>query len=236
MHTSTVLGNTVFWHKRRDKWIDAIGPTVRKWFEDFTGPTSTGLTNADPMGWTITALTGEDAATGLSAADSVGGALAITPDATENDGINVSVNNSAFVLASGDPFYFGVRLQVLDADQCDLMVGMTVSDAEMWGGVADGIYFESADETAVCTFVTEKNTTETSDTSAGTLLDETYSTLEFYYDGAGTVNAYFDDVLVATSTTNIPDDVAMRFSLELLTGEGVANTCTVDWIRVIQCQ
>ena len=236
LHSKHVGNNLVFYYLRENKWIDAIGPTVRKWFEDFTGPTSVGLTNADPMGWTIAALTGEDAATGLSAGNEAGGSLVITPDATENDGINVSVNNEAYTLASGDPIYFGVKLKVLDADQCDLMVGLIISDTEMWGGVSDGIYFQSADETAVCTFVTEKDSTPTSDAAAGTLEDGVYSTLEFYYDGVSRVDAYFDDVLVATSITNVPDNEPLKFSLELLTGEAVANTCTIDWIRVIQCQ
>ena len=237
VHSKMVNGNLIFYHTREDKWLHGIGPTVRQWCEDFMGPTGTGLTSADPMGWTITALTGEDAATSLAAANEAGGALLITPDATENDGINMSVNNEAFTLAAGDPTYFGIRLKLLDADQCDLIVGLTIGDAEMWGGFTDGIYFESADETAVCTFVVEKDSTETSDTSAGTLLNATYNTLEFYYDGANSVKAYFDDVLIATSVlTNLPDNEPMKFGFELLTGEGVANTCTIDWIRVIQVQ
>ena len=93
---------------------------------------------------------------------------------------------------------------------------------------------ESADATAVCTFVTEKNSTETSDTSAGTLVDATYSILEFYWDGSTYIHAYFDGTLVASSSTNLPNDESLTFSLELLTGEGNTNTCTIDWIHIIQ--
>lgn len=236
MHSKWVNGNLVYYHLREDKWIDAIGPTVRKWIEDFTGPTPVGADNADPLGYTVTAITGDAGDGTLTAANEAGGALVITTDDTENDGINVSLNNEAFTLADGDPTYFGVRLKLGDADNSDLMVGLCISDTGMWGGLTDGIYFESADATAVCTFVTEKDSTETSDTSAGTLVDATYSELEFYHDGAGTVRAYFDNVLVATSTTNIPDNEPLKFSIELLTGEGNTNTVTVDWIRIIQCQ
>jgi len=238
MHQKYVNGNLIFYNGvREDKWIDAIGPTVRKYYEDFIGPSPLGLTSADPLGWVCTALTGEDAATSLGAANEAGGALLISTDGTENDGINVYWNNEAFTLASGDPTYFGVRLKVSDADACDLFVGMVQTDAEMWGGIEDGIYFESADATAVCTFVLEKDHVETSDVSAGTLLDNTYSTLEWYYDGANSVKAYFDDVLVSTAVlTNIPDNEPLTFALELLTGATAVSTCTIDWIRVIQCQ
>lgn len=239
MHSKWINGNLVFYHLREDKWLDAIGPSVRKWCEDFMGPVPVGAANADPLGWNVTELGGGTAATTLmTSANEAGGAITFTVDSTaaENEGVNVSVNNEAFTLASGDPTYFGVRLKLNDADQTDLIVGLTIGDAEMWGGFTDGIYFESADETAVCTFVTEKDSTETSDVTAGTLLDDIYSELEFYFDGVSTVKAYFDNVLVATSITNIPNDEPLKFSFELLTGEATANNVTIDWVRIIQCQ
>ena len=70
--------------------------------------------------------------------------------------------------------------------------------------------------------------------SAGTLVDDTEIELEFYYDGtAGNVEFYIDGSLVNTHTTTIPA-TQMRISIHFLTGEAVANTCTIDWIRCIQ--
>ena len=230
-----VNGNYVYYHKRRDKWIDALGPTVRKYFDDFI-VVPVGADNADPTGWTVTAITGDAGDGTLTAGVGGGGELIITTDDTENDGINIQHTGEQWLLATGDPLYFGTRLKVNTADGTDLIVGLALTDTGLWGGVTDGIYFESADATAVCTFVTEKDSTETSDTSAGTLVDNTYSVLEFFWDGVSRVNAYFDDVLVATSITNIPTDEELSFSIELLAGGSGADTVTIDWIRVIQCQ
>jgi hypothetical protein len=236
MHSKYVNGNLVFYEEGKEyRWIDAIGPTVRKYYEDFCGPVPTGADNADPLGWDIAVLAGDAGSATFTAGNEAGGALVLTTDDTEDDGINAKHNNEAWVLANDDPLYFGIRLKVSDADATDLMVGLCIDDAEMWGGITEGVYFESADATAVCTFVTESASTETSDTSAGTLT-EAYHVLEFYWDGATYVHAYFDGTLVASSSTNIPQVEPLKFAIEFLTGETGVNTCTIDWIRIIQCQ
>ena len=239
MHSKWVNGNLVYYNDlREDKWIDAIGPTVRKYYDDFVGPSPLGADNADPLGWIVTALTGDAGAGTLTAANESGGALLITTDATEDDGINVTWNNEAFLLEVGSPTYFGTKLKVSDADAVDLFVGMCITDTEMWGGISDGIYFLSADATAACTGICELNTAASTAVSYGTLGNGTYHTLEFYYDGVTTVRMYFDDVLIetVTATANIPIDEELTFALELLAGATAAATCTIDWIRVIQCQ
>ena len=240
MHSKWVNGNLVYYGSREDKWIDAIGPTVRKYFEDFTGPTAVGADNADPLGWTVTAIAGDAGVGTITAANEAGGAVVITPDATENDGINIQINNEAWLLASGDPLYFGIRLKLADADQTDLITGLCITDTTLNAGMSDGVYFASADETAVASGICELDTAASTSVSTATLTDAIYSVLEFYYDGSGTVRFYVDDVLVdtvsETSATNICTDEELTFSIEILTGEGAANTATVDWIRIIQCQ
>jgi hypothetical protein len=50
------------------------------------------------------------------------------------------------------------------------------------------------------------------------------------------VQAYVNGVVVATvdkSNPTFPDDEEMRLSLEFLTGEAVANTCTVKRLDMI---
>lgn len=232
--TKEVNGHIVYYDTaHRQRWLDVIGPDVVKCVFEFTHDIPITTTAAtDPPGWLLTALTGEDAATEITAGTTHSGEMQVLPDATENDGFNLCVEGESFKLESGMPLYFGCRLKMTDADQSDLMIGLFITDAELWGGVSDGVYFESADATATATFVTEKDGTETSDTSAGTL-SESYTILEFYFDGSS-IRAYFDNTLVATSSTNIPDDEAMTFIVECLTGEGVANGVVIDWIRIFQ--
>ena len=236
MHSKWVNRKNLVYYSTYDyRWIHAIGEGVRMYSNDFT-TVITGADNADPVGWTMVPLTGDAGDATVTAGTDSAGAVIYTTDDTENDGLNIYLNGEAFLLTKNAPLYFGVKLALSDADQTDLMVGLFITDAEMWGGVSDGVYFESADATATATFVTEKNNTETSDTSAGTLTDNAYHVLEFTWDGSTYIKAYFDGTLVATSSTNIPDDEALTFALELLTGEGNTNTVTIDWIRVIQCR
>ena len=236
-----VNGNLVF-HKadNPDIWYDAIGPTVHKYYEDFNGPTVTGADNADPVGWTVTAIAGDAGAGTITVANEAGGAVIITPDATENDGIEIQFNNEAWTLTAGDPLSFHARLKVLDADQMDVLVGLCITDTTLMAGLSDGVYFLSADESAVIGGVCELDSAASTSASTATLTDVTYSELDFYYDGAGSVRFYVDGVLVdtvtETSATNICTDEALTFSIGTLTGEGTANTVTLDQIRIIQCQ
>jgi hypothetical protein len=82
--------------------------------------------------------------------------------------------------------------------------------------------------------VTEKDSTETQTDSVGTLSDDTFHFLEFFFDGSS-VYFFMDGSQGATiHTDNIPDDVALTFSMEFLTGEATANTCDIRQARAIQ--
>ena len=235
--TKEVQGRLVYYDVTYPQtWLDVVGPDVVKYVNEFVGSTIPIVTESaapDPPGWVFTELTGTTAATEITAGTTYSGEMQVLPDATDGDGFNLYIEGESFILTTAMPLYFGIRLKMTDADQSDLMVGLFITDAELWGAVSDGAYFHSADETAVASFSTEKDGTPTADTAAGTLT-ESYTKLEFYFDGAGTVKAWFDNVLVATSTTNIPDDEAMTFIVECLTGEDVANGVVIDWVRIFQ--
>jgi len=236
--TKEVQGRLVYYDVTYPQtWLDVIGPDVVKYVNNFVGSeipiTTTAAT--DPPGWLLTAITGADAATEITAGTTHSGEMQVLPDATENDGFNLAVEGEAYYLETGKPLYFGARLKMTDADQSDLIIGLCITDTEMWGGVSDGVYFSSADETATASFTCERNDSinGSADTAAGTLT-ESYTILEFYYDGATTVKAWFDGTLVATHTTHIPNDEALTFVVECLTGEGVANGVVIDWVRIFQ--
>jgi hypothetical protein len=139
------------------------------------------------------------------------------------------------VLLDGSyPLYMGITFQINDVDQTDFLFGITVTDADAIGGVTDGMYFRSVDEDTELYFVAEKDSVETA-IEVHTLLDATDVTAEFYFDGA-TVYVYIDGVLMTSlrsTAPNFPDDMEMRLTLEFLTGEAIANTCTVSWMRMI---
>ena len=236
LHSRWVNSKNLVYYSTYDyRWVDAMGEGVRKFMDDFT-LVPLGADNADPNGWQMTVLTGDAGTATMTAGADSAGALILTTDGTENDGLNLAVVGEVFLLTQNAPLYFGIKLAVSDADATDLFVGLCITDTEMWGGISDGVYFLSADATAVCSFATEKDGTATTDASAGTLTDNVYHVLEFTWDGSTYIKAYFDGTLVATSSTNIPNDEALTFALEYLTGETAANTVTIDWIRIIQCR
>jgi hypothetical protein len=214
---------------------DAWGQNAVKHIEDFVA-WSVDDTTGDPVEYTMTVV---EAGAGNSTAAltaAAGGALLITCAANENDGVSLQVKNSeSFKFDAAYPCYFGIKLQSNDVDQSDFIAGLCITDTALLGGLSDGVYFRSVDGAATVQFVLEKDSVETS-SSVATMTDAAYITLEFYYDGAN-ISAYVDGVLAATvanTDTNFPNNEELTPSLEYLTGEAVANTAQVAWLRAIQ--
>lgn len=220
------------------RWYDAWGPNVAKYITSFESLPADDSTT-DPTEFVMTVV---EAGAGTSTAvigDVAGGALTITCAAAENDGVSLQLgnpNSGEWVsFAAEYPTYFGICIQSNDVDQSDTFAGLAVTDTTLLGGVTDGMYFRSVDGAATVQFVLEKDSTETS-TSVGTMADDTDMVLEFLYWGSN-VYVYVDGTLAATiadTDTNFPNNELLRLSLEYLTGEAVANTAQVRWLRLIQ--
>jgi hypothetical protein len=220
-----------------NRWYDAFGAGVGKYLQSFTSlPADDTTTDPTEFVNTITEV-GAGVSTAVLA-DVAGGALLITTAANEDDGYAMQLGNpntGENVQLNGDyPTYFGIRFQINDVDQTDCLFGLCVTDTDAIGGVTDGVFFRSVDASAVLNFVIEKNSVE-SITAVGTLADATNITVEFFYDG-NNIKAYVNSTLMTTiadSDASFPDDEALRLTMEFLTGEATANTCQIDWVRLI---
>ncbi|MCP4536255.1 MAG: hypothetical protein GY832_03840 [Chloroflexi bacterium] len=222
------------------RWYNAIGPNVAKYVTEFTVLPADDSTT-DPTEFVCTVV---EAGAGVSTsvlADVAGGALLTTTAADEDDGWSMQLGNANsgewLSYAAQYPTYFGVQLAINDVDQTDLFVGSAVTDTALLGGVTDGMYFRSVDGSAVVNFVLEKDSVETS-TAVATMTDASYIYLEWLYWGSN-IQVYVNGVLVATvadTDTNFPNDELLRLSYEFLTGEAVANNCTLKCLRLIQLQ
>jgi hypothetical protein len=222
------------------RWFTAAGEGVAQYVTTFASLPADDQTT-DPTEFVNTVV---EVGAGVSTAvlqDTAGGALIITTAANENDGWSSQLGNANsgewLDLSAEYPTYFGVRFQINDVDQTDVFFGAAVTDTAILGGVTDSIGFRSVDGSAVLNFLLEKGSAE-STTAVATMTDATDITAEFLYWGSN-VYVYIDGVLVATiadSDTNFPNTELMRLSFEFLTGEAVANTCTVKWMRLIQIQ
>lgn len=232
LHSRRILGNLAYWDTHRNRIIDAVGPGVCKFVEEFV---KSEIPSADaPSAYTVTLVEGGAGETTIAlVAGAAGGELLITTDAAENDGANIQGKGEAFKLTSGKPCYFGCELKISDATQSDVLVGLCITDTDLLGGMTDGIYFRKVDGSAALSFVLEKDSTETTG-AVLTMVADTFYTLEWYFDGTN-VDSYVDGVLqTRLAMTNLVDDEEITPSIHFLTGEAVAKTANIRWIRAIQ--
>lgn len=232
LHSKYVRGSLAYWDTHRKRLIDAIGSGVIKY--DLQPGHLVGLAGPAPPGWTETVVevgTGTSDFTGTATAGYVGN---IVTAANEDDGWSGQLSGSSFELTSDQDLYFGCELEINDVTQSDFFVGLAVTDTAILGGVADRIGFQSLDASTDMKFMLEKSSTETLGSSLLTLVDDTLAFLEFYWNGSG-IEVFVNGVSAETpAVTNLPNDVALRLSLELLTGEAVAQTMKIRQLRVIQ--
>jgi hypothetical protein len=220
------------------RWYDAVGPHVVKYELNVAG-CPTDDTTGMPTEFTNTLVN----ASTFAHTDVAGGAVLLTADTAENDGVKLQLGDElagageSVTFAARYPTYFGVTLQINDVDQTDFLAGFCVTDTACLDAVADGIYFRSVDETGVVNFVLEQDSVETVN-AVNTMTDATNVVLEFLYWGSN-ISAYVNGVLavtVADSDANFCNDELLRLTFEFLTGEAIANTCTITQLQFIQIQ
>lgn len=205
--------------------LDAFG-----FFDDFVK-----VDDDQTNDWTVVKDTG--ASVGI-AADTLGGVLNLTSAATtDNDGASIQ-GNEIFKATAGKNLYFCARLKCNDADQTDIDCGLTVNFAtnpEAITTAADQIIFRVVDGDASILCYTEKNGTATSTDSGIDLADDTYVKLEILVEGTSAVKFFVNNKLVATHTTNIPDDEELTIGCASVSGSDTGTRVTaLDYIGAFQ--
>jgi len=220
------------------RWYDAIGPNVVK-YEMNTAGCPTDDTTGMPTEFTYTLVNASTFAHG----DVQGGAVILTAAGADNDGVSLQLGDElagageSVTFAAEYPTYFGIRFQMADVDQSEILTGFCITDTTLLGGMTDGMYFRTVDADATLYFVLEQNSVESA-TAVATLTDAADVECEFLYWGSN-LYVYVDNTLVATiadTDANFPNDELLRLSLEFLDGEAAGNTATVKWWRFIQIQ
>ncbi len=232
-----IKGNIAYFDygAHRMRLLDAIGPDVIKWElrPDTAGLQDQAGTGTDPHGAVTTVVEAGAGTSEMTASKTAGYAAELVTAANENDGISVQIADENFEFTSDQILYFGIELEIDEATQTDFLVGLCITDTALLGGLTDGVYFESVDGGLGVSTVTEKNSSETQSDSEGTLADDTLMYLEFYWDGTA-VYFFINGVEVGRVTLTVPDDEALRPSIEFLTGEAVAHTMKIRQARCIQ--
>lgn len=182
-------------------------------------------------GWTVVKDSGAAVAI---VADTVGGELAITSAATtDNDGGSVQ-GNEIFAVAADKNMFFQTRIKNNDVDQSDICVGFTVNFAtnpENMLTATDRIVFQVDDGDASINCITEKDGTATTTDSGVDMADDTYVKLGIACSGTGKVEFFINDKLVATHSTNIPDDENLAIAAMSLSGSASGTRATtIDYL------
>ena len=191
--------------------------------DDFVYELDTGWTTVKDSGATVAIV-----------ADTVGGELGITSTATtDNDGGSVQ-GNEIFAVAADKNMFFQTRIKNNDVDQTDICVGFTVNFAtnpENMLTATDRIVFQVDDGDASILCKTEKDGTETSTDSGIDMVDDTYIKHGIACSGTGKVEFFINDRLVATHSTNIPDDENLAIAAMSLSGSASGTrVTTIDYL------
>lgn len=211
------------------KWFDNLpvgwNPDYYGIWDDFTS-VAVDLTND----WTQIKDTSASVAI---EADTLGGRLLMSSAATtDNDGSSIQGNEIFKVVADKD-IWFETKLQVSDADQMDVFVGLTVNFAtnpEAALTAADRIGFQIDDGGASILCKTEAGGTETSTDSGQDAADATDVTLGIHVVSNTSVEFYVDRALVATHTANITTENMAVAAMELSGDATGTKSMAVDYL------
>jgi hypothetical protein len=181
--------------------------------------------------WVVTE-TNASATEALTAGD--GGLLLITNTAADDDAVTMQKTPAAFAMSATKRAWFSARLKVSDATQSDVQAGIIIVDTTPLDAT-DGIYFLKSDGSASVSVICRKNATTGSNTVSAvtTMADDTFITLQWYYNGAGRLFYGADNVQLGSmdaSSTYLPDATNLTVSFTLQNGEAVAKTMTVDYM------
>jgi hypothetical protein len=239
-HSKWTNGAQVWYPEGNEqRWLDAHGDMVVKYLEDFNlCPRSTNAAAAaNNPEWIITHTSGGTGSSLVQASDTRGGVLNISPASSEDDGINMQHQGTAYSMptASTSPIYFGVRYKLDSATQSDFIVGLVEKETAVIDGSSHGIYFKTTDGgTYVKLGVAKDGTTDTTNVMTTGLAADVWYIDEFIAWSTGLVECWHNGAYIGSVTAGIPStDMAVTIAYET----GASNTSDdfyVDWIRAIQ--
>lgn len=186
--------------------------------------------------WTVTEI-GAGGTQALGDAD--GGVLVITTDALDDDQVTLQKVGESFLLESGKEAWFKARFKVADATQSDFQIGLVVTDTTPLDAT-DGVYFQKDDGDALLDVICRKNATtgSTSATGIHTVVDDTYLTVGWYYNGISELKYFVNDVhkgTLSASSAYLPD-TELTVSMSFKNGEAGAIAMSVDYVFVAKAR
>lgn len=196
-----------------------------------------------PDDWFITRVHTGGTAGAETVGDADGGELAFYPANADDDSTffqfkstaNVSTASEIFTLASGKKLWFKARLKVSDTGDSDFIIGLQSADTTPTTSPVNSILFRSDDGDDYLDFqVYAASVSTLSDTALATLVDNTYFTIGFYFDGVDTLHYFYNDQEVGSSQSFTYPTAEMTLSFGVQNGSATARTMSIDYICCVK--
>ena len=144
-------------------------------------------------------------------------------------GKNASAVAESFSPEAGRSCWFKTRVKTSDVILNNLVFGLQITDTTPLA-VSDGLYFIKPSGAATVNFISAATSVLTTSTAIATMVNATYQTFGFYYNGVDSIKLFVNDLVVGGQgvTTLTAHTLALSFGIQNSTG--VAQTMNVDYI------
>lgn len=218
--------------------------------EDFLGGVRSATTTAATAIAPAFGFAGDTDTVTANKSGELGGYLDIETDGDDNDGASIFTQPIVqFVKDSGNKVWFEARLELGAVADQGIFVGLVESAGFSQDVIADnagaligesliGFQILADDQDAVdAVFKLDAGTAVEmkSVMNSSALAADTEFKVGLRFDGAETVDVFFDGVKVASttiSTSTFPVGVSMGAIAAIKTGTGAAVSVAIDWIRI----
>ena len=214
-----------WWHDAPARPADPLRRPAHKYFFNRT----------EDVGSTRFAETASGSGTVLTLQDRRGGWAKFTNGAGDDEHYYYEAVNELAAMVDGKHIWFDTEIEITDVDQADMFVGLcaTLASGDLFANRVDCIGFTLADGSGALQYVTTQDGVGAAAATGETLADLTAVKLSFIVTGLTRVDFYVNDVYVATSEANLPDDEEMAFAFGLQNGEAVANAMSLATTTVL---
>jgi len=171
----------------------------------------------------------------------VGNLYTITTDTAEYDGVNWQEKGLGCELSTTKKLYFEAELELGDATQSDLFIGLATADTTLLNAAAshaialgdDGVFFSKLDASTTLAAKTYLGGAETATANYGTALADATSFIVRIYWDRETVKFYVNNTLITCVTASLPNS-PMTLSFNLRAGAAAAKTAEIHNWKVLQ--
>ena len=158
-----------------------------------------------------------------------GGVLLITNAAADNDSSFSNKVGEAWTIEASRKSYFRARLAISEVIQSEFVAGLQDLDTTPLAA-SDGIWFQSDDGDANLDIHAAIGGIVTEDLAIATLVDATFLTMEWYWDGISRFYYGVNGIPLGFLEPANPVVTELTVSFGVQNGEAVAKTMSLDYI------